>query len=72
MGEKPTRFFDLRPEDFPFHIDARNQAGEIVWSVDVPEPGVLDVPPLSCVHGPVSVTITYPGGTSETLANPFA
>ena len=59
-----TAFADIKPDDFPFTIEYLDDADEVVWSQEVPGPGVVEVPSYTelGLPGEVAVRLTFPGG----------
>jgi hypothetical protein len=62
--EAPIAFSSLPADAFPFTVEfISHDTGQVVHTIDVPEPGVLRVPPLRDEHGPVWARISYANGT---------
>jgi hypothetical protein len=63
MSTAPAEAVDLPAWSYPFRIEFLNAARDVVESIEVTGPGVLNVPALAEVHGPVSVRVTYGDGS---------
>lgn len=59
MAEKPFAFHDLPASAYPFRVEALNEAGRVVWSVEVTAPGVVEIPALAKFFGPISTRVTF-------------
>lgn len=57
--------YNLPEDKFPFTIRFLNAEGTEVHTIEVPEPGGLEVPPLARDHGPISVQLDFADGTSR-------
>ena len=56
MTDKPTAFHDLPADAFPFTIEFfRADTKEVVHTIRVEGPGMVEVPPLSKMHGGVEI-----------------
>lgn len=62
--EKPSKFVDLPRDSFPFVAEFyRSDNGEVVHTVTVEGPGVMDVPPLGKIHGvEIKIRVHFPDG----------
>lgn len=60
----PFAYSELRPEDFPFTLEALDsESGAVVWKKIIETPGPLYIPALAAKIGrPVKVRITWPSG----------
>lgn len=66
MSDHPVVRHNLPPEAFPLHIEALLPNGVLVWSVRVPGPAHINVPPLKQRYGqPISLRITYGDGSVD-------
>lgn len=59
---KTTAFRDLPADAYPFKIEFYDLAGTVVHVIEVPGPGVTEIPGLAKDHGPVGVRITLATG----------
>lgn len=56
-------FRDIPADSFPFTVEWISEAtNEVVYTVTVPGPGVVEVPALWPQHGPCWTRIRYPDG----------
>jgi hypothetical protein len=62
-AEPPMAFQSLPADAFPFAVEfISHGTGEVVYIIEVPEPGVIRVPPLHDEHGPIWVRVSYANG----------
>ena len=58
-----TPFYDLSPEDYPILFEFLTASGDVVHTIKVDGPGIIQVPSLHQEHGPISVRTTYGDGS---------
>lgn len=62
MSEE-IKFRGVPPDMFPFTIEYLNSAGAVIHTEQVTAPGVLSVPNLVDLWGPISVRMLWPDGS---------
>lgn len=72
MPELPTAFHDLPADKFPFIVEFISSKGMVVHRIEVASPGVVKIPGLSPLFGPVSTRVTFADGTVVTEPAPRA
>lgn len=70
MAEKSTAFRDLPADAYPFTVEYLNAKGVVVRTEYVEGPGMMEVPPLHNLFGPISVRITFANGDTHTEGPP--
>lgn len=60
--EKPTAFTDLPANAFPVTLEYLNRHGIVIRTEHIEGPGVMEVPPLATLYGPIGVRISYANG----------
>jgi hypothetical protein len=65
---REVRFRTLAPGDFPLIIELMTAAGSVVHRQVVQGPGVIEIPALGQLFGPLTTKITY--GTGEVVVQP--
>lgn len=63
--ELPTAFHDLPAAAFPVTIEYFNAKRVLLRTMHIEGPGVMYVPPLSNLFGPVGVRIAFANGRSH-------
>jgi hypothetical protein len=60
--ELPVAFRDLPARAYPFVVEYFTTTGAVVHTERVEGPGVMKVPGLSGLFGPIGVRVTYASG----------